>query len=136
MAGTLAMITPAREVRKRLAQFYVSPEGVASPVKIDLPAGSYAPEFHYTAALIEKELPPPALAPVVVAPPKRRRYRGGRQRCGAPCRGRRSTPRSNRADTTPSGPAQVDFSLGTRPRPQLQWIFSTCSLKLSNRTVR
>jgi hypothetical protein len=63
----------AREVRKRLAQFYVSPEGVASPVKIDLPAGSYAPEFHYAAALIEKELPPPALAPVVVAPPKRRR---------------------------------------------------------------
>src|SRR5271166_5476066 len=48
----------AREVRKRLAQFYVSPEGVASKVKIDLPAGSYAPEFHYAVAPVEKEPPP------------------------------------------------------------------------------
>src|ERR1700760_4373810 len=61
----------AREVRKRLAQFYVSPEGVASRVKIDLPAGSYAPEFHYAVALVEKEAPPPA--PAVVAPPKHQR---------------------------------------------------------------
>jgi hypothetical protein len=57
----------AREVRKRLAQFYVSPEGVASHVRIDLPAGSYAPEFHYAIALIEKEAPP-AAAPVVAVP--------------------------------------------------------------------
>ena len=63
----------AREVRKRLAQFYVSPEGVASRVKIDLPAGAYAPEFHYAAAPIEKEPAPPVAAPVVPAPPKRRR---------------------------------------------------------------
>jgi len=63
----------AREVRKRLAQFYVSPEGVASPVKIDLPAGAYAPEFHYVTALVEKEPPAPLPPPVVVAPPKRRR---------------------------------------------------------------
>jgi len=62
----------AREVRKRLAQFYVSPEGVASRVRIDLPAGSYAPEFHYAVALVEKEAPP-ATPPVVVAPPKRGR---------------------------------------------------------------
>jgi len=62
----------AREVRKRLAQFYVSPEGVASRLRIDLPAGSYAPEFHYAVALVEKE-PVPAPAPVVVAPPRRRR---------------------------------------------------------------
>jgi hypothetical protein len=61
----------AREVRKRLAQFYVSPEGVASRIRIDLPAGSYAPEFHYAVALVEKE-PVPAPAPVVV-PPRRSR---------------------------------------------------------------
>jgi hypothetical protein len=60
----------AREVRKRLAQFYVSPEGVASRVKIDLPAGAYAPEFHYAAAPIEKEPAPPVAAPVVPAPPQ------------------------------------------------------------------
>jgi hypothetical protein len=35
----------AREVRKRLAQFYVSPEGISAPVHIDLPPGSYMPEF-------------------------------------------------------------------------------------------
>jgi len=35
----------AREVRKRLAQFYVSPEGLSAPVHINLPPGSYVPEF-------------------------------------------------------------------------------------------
>ncbi len=62
----------AREVRKRLAQFYVSPEGVASRVKIDLPAGSYAPEFHYVAPLIETEVVPPVSAPATLAPVRRR----------------------------------------------------------------
>jgi hypothetical protein len=62
----------AREVRKRLAQFYVSPEGVASSVRIDLPAGSYAPEFHYAVALVEKD-PAPETAPAVAEPPRRRR---------------------------------------------------------------
>lgn len=61
----------AREVRKRLAQFYVSPEGVASRVRIDLPAGSYAPEFHYATAIVEKEPAPPE--PIIIAPPRRRR---------------------------------------------------------------
>jgi hypothetical protein len=37
----------AREVRKRLAQYYVTPEGAASAVLIELPSGSYAPRFHY-----------------------------------------------------------------------------------------
>jgi hypothetical protein len=37
----------AREVRRRLAQYYVSADGLAAPVRIDLPSGSYAPEFHY-----------------------------------------------------------------------------------------
>ncbi|MGC2661153.1 MAG: hypothetical protein WA324_24630, partial [Bryobacteraceae bacterium] len=40
----------AREVRKRLAQYYVD-EGAADPLRIDLPAGSYIPLFHrYPAA--------------------------------------------------------------------------------------
>jgi hypothetical protein len=63
----------AREVRKRLAQFYVSPEGMASKVRVELPAGSYAPEFHYNSAPVEKveKDPPPVL--VVAKRPKRRR---------------------------------------------------------------
>ena len=36
----------AREVRKRLAQYYVA-EGAHDQVRIDLPAGSYVPVFHY-----------------------------------------------------------------------------------------
>ncbi|HXE14240.1 MAG TPA: hypothetical protein VN633_19080 [Bryobacteraceae bacterium] len=38
----------AREVRKRLAQYYVG-EGAHDQVRIDLPAGSYVPAFHYWA---------------------------------------------------------------------------------------
>jgi len=34
----------AREVRKRLAQYYVT-DGAADPLRIDLPAGSYVPAF-------------------------------------------------------------------------------------------
>ena len=61
----------AREVRKRLAQFYVSPEGMASKVRVELPAGSYAPEFHYNNAPAEKvETAAPAL--VVAKRPNRR----------------------------------------------------------------
>jgi hypothetical protein len=37
----------AREVRKRLAQYYQSRESVGQAVRIDIPAGSYAPEFRY-----------------------------------------------------------------------------------------
>ena len=40
----------AREVRKRLAQYYVTPEGAAATILIELPSGSYAPEFRYAAA--------------------------------------------------------------------------------------
>ncbi len=36
----------AREVRKRLAQYYVA-DGMHDQVRIDLPAGSYVPFFHY-----------------------------------------------------------------------------------------
>src|SRR5579884_1311038 len=35
----------AREVRKRLAQYYID-EGANDPVRIELPAGSYIPTFH------------------------------------------------------------------------------------------
>jgi hypothetical protein len=41
----------AREVRKRLAQFYVTPEGSAAAILIELPSGSYAPEFRYAVPL-------------------------------------------------------------------------------------
>ncbi len=36
----------AREVRKRLAQYYLK-DGANDPVRIELPAGSYAPAFQY-----------------------------------------------------------------------------------------
>ena len=66
----------AREVRKRLAQYYVTPEGAASPVVIELPSGSYAPDFHYaagtktSAVAVEPEptSPPPATAVEPLAP--------------------------------------------------------------------
>ena len=44
----------AREVRKRLAQYYVTPEGLAADVHIDLLPGSYAPEFRYAVILKEE----------------------------------------------------------------------------------
>ncbi|HZL57644.1 MAG TPA: hypothetical protein VFC21_11205 [Bryobacteraceae bacterium] len=40
----------AREVRKRLAQYYVTAEGAASAITIDLAPGAYLPEFRYAAA--------------------------------------------------------------------------------------
>lgn len=56
----------AREVRKRLAQYYVTPAGAASEIRIDLPLGSYAPEFRYAASPPEEEVPAAAPPPVVV----------------------------------------------------------------------
>jgi len=50
----------AREVRKRLAQYYVTPEGVAAEVRIELPSGSYAPGFRYAVAAPEEIAAPPA----------------------------------------------------------------------------
>ena len=40
----------AREVRKRLTQYYSTAEGAASAISIVLPSGSYAPEFNYLKA--------------------------------------------------------------------------------------
>jgi hypothetical protein len=68
----------AREVRKRLAQFYVSPEGLAAPVHINLPPGSYVPEFscgsEHKPAAPRDEM---AEEPESVAPEIRRRSRLG-----------------------------------------------------------
>ena len=54
----------AREVRKRLAQYYVTPDGLAAEVHIDLLPGSYAPEFRYAIAPREEatkeRIPSPA----------------------------------------------------------------------------
>jgi hypothetical protein len=52
----------AREVRKRLAQYYVTPEGAASGVLIDLHPGSYVPEFRYMTVNKEKDSLAAALA--------------------------------------------------------------------------
>ena len=49
----------AREVRKRLAQYYVE-QGVHDPIRISLPAGSYVPVFH--------EGNSPNVAPAVAVP--------------------------------------------------------------------
>jgi len=65
----------AREVRKRLAQYYVTPEGAASKVRIDLPSGAYAPEFHYLTRLPEKEPAPPQVLPSETLKPRASRGR-------------------------------------------------------------
>ena len=48
----------AREVRKRLAQYYVTAEGAVSEIRIDLPCGAYAPDFRYATAPPERQAPP------------------------------------------------------------------------------
>jgi hypothetical protein len=66
----------AREVRKRLAQYYVTPEGAASDVRIDVHPGSYTPEFRYAAAPHEKLAIPVALTIEEPRNMARRRNRG------------------------------------------------------------
>jgi hypothetical protein len=58
----------AREVRKRLAQYYVTPDGAASAVLIELPPGSYAPDFHYAVAAETKAVIPVEIKPAEPAP--------------------------------------------------------------------
>ncbi|HZQ53977.1 MAG TPA: hypothetical protein VFB14_17375 [Bryobacteraceae bacterium] len=50
----------AREVRKRLAQYYID-EGANDPLRIELPAGSYIPSFQWRAAapVSDAEIAPP-----------------------------------------------------------------------------
>lgn len=56
----------AREVRKRLQQYYLTPAGASTPIRIDLPTGSYAPEFHYANVSLKEE--PPAETAVLELP--------------------------------------------------------------------
>jgi hypothetical protein len=65
----------AREVRKRLAQYYVTAEGAAAKVRIDLPSGAYAPEFHYVIPWREEGAPAAIVVPRPVQRPKRRNRR-------------------------------------------------------------
>jgi hypothetical protein len=63
----------AREVRKRLAQYYVTPEGGGAEIRIDLPPGSYVPEFKFGNARVEEApavIPSPSV-PVPWAWPRR-----------------------------------------------------------------
>jgi hypothetical protein len=60
----------AREVRKRLAQYYATPDGAAAEVRIDLPSGAYAPEFQYAPV----HTPPPAPHPAVLGCPSQRHW--------------------------------------------------------------
>lgn len=57
----------AREVRKRLARYHSSNEGSHAEVRIDLPPGSYAPEFHFAAAP-EPRIASPGIKPVEIRP--------------------------------------------------------------------
>lgn len=54
----------AREVRKRLTQYYASSDGAGAPVVIELPLGSYLPEFRFPVSLKD----PGSLVTVVLEP--------------------------------------------------------------------
>jgi hypothetical protein len=63
----------AAEIRKRVAQYYQDP-GHEEELRINLPPGSYVPQFHWPRVAIEPELAEPAPAPApleVVAFPAR-----------------------------------------------------------------
>jgi hypothetical protein len=62
----------AREVRKRLQQYYLTPAGASTLIRIDLPTGSYAPDFHY-ANVSPKEKPPAETALLELPPVTRSR---------------------------------------------------------------
>jgi hypothetical protein len=67
----------AREVRKRLAQYYVT-DGANDVLRIELPAGSYVPAFHWSHAASHSE--PATLspeAPSITAAPLRNRQADG-----------------------------------------------------------
>lgn len=56
----------AREVRKRLAQYYGTPEGLGAPIRIEIPPGAYVPEFHVRSAEVPVEEVAPAAVPASV----------------------------------------------------------------------
>jgi hypothetical protein len=65
----------AGEVRKRLGLYYAG-EGRNDDIRIELPAGTYVPDFHWTehqpAVVVEEHAPPPVAAPAAPAHPSRR----------------------------------------------------------------
>ncbi len=56
----------AGRLRRRLLEYYVA-EGYANPLRIELPRGGYAPEFHYNDS---KSSEPIAAVPIAVPPPR------------------------------------------------------------------
>ncbi|MGO9259912.1 MAG: hypothetical protein ACLQU1_26915 [Bryobacteraceae bacterium] len=56
--------TSACEVRKRIAQYYHEP-GRESEIRIELPAGSYVPEFRFPEARAAELAAEPALSPIL-----------------------------------------------------------------------
>src|SRR5215472_16044623 len=71
---TIVRVT-ANEVRKKLAQYYLSENGLHHPVRIDLPPGSYSAEFKWEIPVTEPavdtptEKDVPAVLADVAAPP-------------------------------------------------------------------
>jgi hypothetical protein len=63
----------ARELRKRLAQYYGTAEGSSSAIRIEVPPGGYVPEFRYIETPIEHKqetAPVPVGAPPQAAKPR------------------------------------------------------------------
>lgn len=64
-ANTIVRVT-ARDVRRRLRQYYATPQGHATDIQIELNPGSYVPEFsvrrHVSASEAAAELDAPSLA--------------------------------------------------------------------------
>jgi hypothetical protein len=56
---TIVRVT-ANEVRKKLAQYYLSENGSHRPVRIDLPPGSYSAEFRWETLVAEPDVETPA----------------------------------------------------------------------------
>lgn len=61
----------AREVRKRLQQYYLTPSGASASVQISLPTGSYSPEFHRSKPATDTVV---MELPAVAPKPKRRKW--------------------------------------------------------------
>jgi len=62
----------AGEVRKRLHLYYAN-EGLRDDIRIDLPAGTYIPDFH-PGQVQEKVVESPPPAPAIAPPPAKRRW--------------------------------------------------------------
>src|SRR6185437_1820320 len=60
----------AGEVRKRLGLYY-SEEGAHNPARIELPSGTYIPEFRAIRVVEPTQAPPPTKPPPTNAPPLR-----------------------------------------------------------------